>query len=111
VKRKPRELFHFRVALIAIRALPIAVLIFFIPMHLLGVDSNLMSPGGPALAIGVLVNAAIVMVENNYRRLSAGTRDTRRVLDLERRRIHQCPQTGMPAPFSRLLKIRYLVPK
>lgn len=63
-------LFHFRSALIAILALPIAVLVSFIPMHLLGVSSNIMSLGGLALAIGVLVDASIVMVENGYRHLS-----------------------------------------
>ncbi|MGI9075442.1 MAG: efflux RND transporter permease subunit [Bryobacteraceae bacterium] len=63
-------LLHFRSALIAILSLPIAVLISFIPMHLLGVSSNIMSLGGLALAIGVLVDASIVMVENGYRRLS-----------------------------------------
>jgi Cu(I)/Ag(I) efflux system membrane protein CusA/SilA len=63
-------LLHFRSALIAIVTLPIAVLISFIPMHLLGVSSNIMSLGGLALAVGVLVDAAIVMVENGYRRLS-----------------------------------------
>src|SRR6202012_146134 len=50
-------LFHFRSALIAILALPIAVIVSFIPMHLLGVSSTLMSLGGIALAIGVLVDA------------------------------------------------------
>src|ERR1700722_11097510 len=63
-------LFHFRSALIAIVALPIAVLMSFIPMYWLGVSSNIMSLGGIALAIGVLVDASIVIVENGYRRLS-----------------------------------------
>ncbi len=63
-------LLHFRSALIAILTLPIAVLISFSAMHLLGVSSNIMSLGGLALAIGVLVDAAIVMVENGFRRLS-----------------------------------------
>jgi Cu(I)/Ag(I) efflux system membrane protein CusA/SilA len=63
-------LLHFRSALIAILALPVAVLVSFIPMHLLGVSSNIMSLGGLALAIGVLVDASIVMVENGYRHLS-----------------------------------------
>ena len=63
-------LLHFRSALVAIIALPIAVLISFLPMHLLGVSSNIMSLGGLALAIGVLVDAAIVMVENGYRVVS-----------------------------------------
>src|SRR5213079_3058944 len=63
-------LFHFRSALIPILTLPIAVLASFIPMHYLHVSSNIMSLGGLALAIGVLVDAAIVMVENGYRHLS-----------------------------------------
>ncbi len=63
-------LFHFRSALIPIITLPIAVVASFIPMHYLHVSSNIMSLGGLALAIGVLVDAAIVMVENGYRHLS-----------------------------------------
>ena len=63
-------LFHFRSALIPILTLPIAVVASFIPMHYLHVTSNIMSLGGLALAIGVLVDAAIVMVENGYRHLS-----------------------------------------
>jgi Cu(I)/Ag(I) efflux system membrane protein CusA/SilA len=63
-------LFHFRSALIPIITLPIAVIASFIPMYYLGVSSNIMSLGGLALAIGVLVDAAIVMVENGYRHLS-----------------------------------------
>jgi copper/silver efflux system protein len=63
-------LLHFRSALIVILTLPIAVLISFLPMYLLGVSSNIMSLGGLALAIGVLVDAAIVMVENGHRRLA-----------------------------------------
>jgi copper/silver efflux system protein len=63
-------LFHFRSALIPILTLPIAVAASFIPMSYLGVSTNIMSLGGLALAIGVLVDAAIVMVENGYRHLS-----------------------------------------
>src|SRR5215472_8598380 len=63
-------LFHFRSALIPVITLPIAVLASFIPMYYLRVSSNIMSLGGLALAIGVLVDAAIVMVENGYRHLS-----------------------------------------
>jgi Cu(I)/Ag(I) efflux system membrane protein CusA/SilA len=63
-------LFHFRSALIPILTLPIALVISFIPMYYLHVSSNIMSLGGLALAIGVLVDAAIVMVENGYRHLS-----------------------------------------
>ena len=63
-------LFHFRSALVPILALPIAVVASFIPMYYLDVNSNIMSLGGLALAIGVLVDAAIVMVENAYRHVS-----------------------------------------
>jgi len=63
-------LFHFRSALIPILTLPIALVISFIPLYYLNVSSNIMSLGGLALAIGVLVDAAIVMVENGCRHLS-----------------------------------------
>ena len=63
-------LFHFRSAMVPILTLPIAVLAAFIPMYFLHVSSNIMSLGGLALAIGVLIDAAIVMVENGYRSLA-----------------------------------------
>ncbi len=63
-------LFHFRSALVPIITLPIAVLAAFIPMYYLKVSSNIMSLGGLALAIGVLIDAAIVMVENGYKHLA-----------------------------------------
>src|SRR5947207_12150038 len=63
-------LFHFRSALVPILALPVAVVASFIPMYYLGITSNIMSLGGLALAIGVLVDASIVMVENAYRHVS-----------------------------------------
>src|SRR6185437_16473193 len=66
-------LFHFRSALVPILTLPIAVMAAFIPMLYLHVSSNIMSLGGLALAIGVLVDAAIVMVENGYRHLAERT--------------------------------------
>src|SRR5437868_3066646 len=63
-------LFHFRSALIPIITLPIAVVDSFLAMYYLRVSSNIMLLGVLALAIGVLVDAAIVMVENGYRHLS-----------------------------------------
>ncbi len=63
-------LFHVRSALVPILALPVALVASFIPMYYLGVSSNIMSLGGLALAIGVMVDAAIVMVENAYRHVS-----------------------------------------
>jgi Cu(I)/Ag(I) efflux system membrane protein CusA/SilA len=100
-------LFHFRSALIAILALPIAVLVSFIPMYWLGVSSNIMSLGGLALAIGVLVDASIVMVENGYRHLSERQeRDSSPVLRPERKTIliNAAKQVG-PALFFSLLII------
>ncbi|MGI8959023.1 MAG: efflux RND transporter permease subunit [Bryobacteraceae bacterium] len=100
-------LFHFRSALIAILALPIAVLISFIPMYVFGVSSNIMSLGGLALAIGVLVDASIVMVENGYRHLSERQEtDASPVPERERRRVllNAAKQVG-PALFFSLLII------
>ena len=100
-------LFHFRSTLIAIVALPVAVLISFIPIYLLGVSSNIMSLGGLALAIGVLVDASIVMVENGYRHLSERQqRNAAPVLEPERRHIliGAAKQVG-PALFFSLLII------
>ncbi len=98
-------LFHFRSALIPILTLPIAVLAAFIPMYYLHVSSNIMSLGGLALAIGVLVDAAIVMVENGYRQLSEHQAE-RSVSEPERRRIllDSAKQVG-PAIFFSLLII------
>ncbi|TSA02428.1 MAG: efflux RND transporter permease subunit [Nitrospiraceae bacterium] len=62
-------LFHLRSALVAILILPVAVLLAFIPMAYLKVTSNIMSLGGIAIAIGAMVDAAIVMVENAHKRL------------------------------------------
>jgi copper/silver efflux system protein len=63
-------LLHFQSALVIILTLPIAVLFSFITMKLLGVSSNIMSLGGIAIAVGVLVDAGVIMVENCYRHLS-----------------------------------------
>src|SRR2546425_13218824 len=62
-------LFHFRSALVVILILPVAVLLSFIPTAYLKVTSNIMSLGGIAIAIGAMVDAAIVMVENAHKRL------------------------------------------
>jgi copper/silver efflux system protein len=62
-------LFHVRSALVAILTLPIAILLSFISMYYLKLTSNIMSLGGIAIAIGAMVDAAIVMVENAHKRL------------------------------------------
>src|SRR2546425_2532018 len=100
-------LFHFRSALIPILTLPIAVTASFIPMYYLHVSSNIMSLGGLALAIGVLVDAAIVMVENGYRHLSEHqSADSGPVPETERRPIllDAAKQVG-PAIFFSLVII------
>ncbi len=98
-------LFHFRSAFVPILALPIAVLASFIPMYYLHVTSNIMSLGGLALAIGVLVDAAIVMVENGYRHL-AEAQAAGEVDEPQRRRIllDAAKQVG-PAIFFSLVII------
>ncbi len=62
-------LFHLRSALVAIVSLPLGVLAAFIVMRYQGVNANLMSLGGIAIAIGAMVDAAIVMVENAHKRI------------------------------------------
>ncbi|MBU2450039.1 MAG: efflux RND transporter permease subunit [Gammaproteobacteria bacterium] len=62
-------LMHVRSALVAILTLPIGILIAFIAMRSLGMGSNIMSLGGIAIAIGAMVDAAIVMIENAHKRL------------------------------------------
>ena len=62
-------LLHFRSSLVPIVALPMAVGLSFIPMYFLGINSNIMSLGGIAIAIGAMVDASIVLVENAHKRL------------------------------------------
>ncbi len=62
-------LFHLRSALVAIIGLPVGILIAFIVMHQQGINANIMSLGGIAIAIGAMVDAAIVMIENAHKQL------------------------------------------
>ena len=62
-------LLHVRSALVAIITLPLGVLIAYLCMYLLGLSSNIMSLGGIAIAIGAMVDAAIVMIENAHKHL------------------------------------------
>jgi Cu(I)/Ag(I) efflux system membrane protein CusA/SilA len=64
-------LFHLRSALVAVVALPVGVLAAFVVMRWQGVNANIMSLGGIAIAIGAMVDAAIVMVENVHKHLEA----------------------------------------
>ncbi len=71
-------LLHMRSALVAIVMLPIGVLLAFASMYALGIGSNIMSLGGIAIAIGAMVDAAIVMIENAHKRLERATPDENR---------------------------------
>jgi len=62
-------LLHFGSSIVPIIALPISVGLAFIPMYFLGINSNIMSLGGIAIAIGAMVDASIVLVENAHKRL------------------------------------------
>ena len=62
-------LLHFRSTLIPVLLLPVAVLLAFIPMKQMGLTANIMSLGGIAIAIGAMVDAAIIVVENVHQRL------------------------------------------
>jgi Cu(I)/Ag(I) efflux system membrane protein CusA/SilA len=64
-------LLHVRSALVVIVSLPLGVLVSFIVMHYQGVNANIMSLGGIAIAIGAMVDAAIVMIENVHKHLEA----------------------------------------
>ena len=64
-------LFHLRSALVAIVTLPLGMLAAFIVMHYQGVNANIMSLGGIAIAIGAMVDAAVVMIENAHKQLEA----------------------------------------
>ena len=96
-------LLHVRSALVAIVMLPVGILIAFIAMHALGINSNLMSLGGIAIAIGAMIDAAIVMIENAHKhieRLPAGHTHADRVDAM----IAACQEVG-PALFFSLLII------
>ena len=109
-------LFHLRSALIPILALPIAVIATFIPMYYLQISSNIMSLGGLALAIGVLVDASIVMVENGYRHLSEAQHEASQkgesISEPERQRIllSAAKQVGRPIFFSLIIIVVSFLP-
>jgi Cu(I)/Ag(I) efflux system membrane protein CusA/SilA len=101
-------LLHFRSAFVPIFALPIAVAVSFIPMYLLKLTSNIMSLGGIALSIGVVVDASIVMVENGYRHLSEGTAEARQ--NSFSTVIRACQQVGRGIFFSLVIIIVSFIP-
>ncbi len=93
-------LMHVRSALVAIVMLPVGVLIAFTLMHALGLNSNIMSLGGIAIAIGAMVDAAIVMIENAHKHIERAPPDAPRLQLI----IDACKEVG-PALFFSLLII------
>ena len=93
-------LLHVRSALVAIITLPLGILIAYLCMYLLGLSSNIMSLGGIAIAIGAMVDAAIVMIENAHKRLERAAPDRTRTEVI----IEAAIQVG-PALFFSLLII------
>ncbi|MDH5385419.1 MAG: CusA/CzcA family heavy metal efflux RND transporter, partial [Candidatus Aminicenantes bacterium] len=71
-------LWHFPSAMIPVITIPLAVLISFIPFRLLGITANIMSLGGIAIAIGTMVDAAIVVVEQTHKKLEEWERTGRK---------------------------------
>jgi Cu(I)/Ag(I) efflux system membrane protein CusA/SilA len=93
-------LMHARSALVAIVMLPVGVLMALIAMHWLGLNSNIMSLGGIAIAIGAMVDAAIVMIENAHKHLERAPPEASRLQVM----IDACREVG-PALFFSLLII------
>ncbi len=92
-------LLHARSALVAIITLPLGILISFIVMRAIGVNANIMSLGGIAIAIGAMVDAAIVMIENMHKHLerSEGEVDRWEIV------LESSKQVGPPLFFSLLI--------
>ena len=92
-------LWHFRSALVAILTLPLSILLSFVAMRYIGLGSNIMSLGGIAIAIGAMIDAAIIMIENAHKHLEhdTGERPRRDVL------IEAAQEVGRPLFFSLLI--------
>ena len=100
-------LMHARSAFVAIVTLPLGILMAFIVMRIQGLNANIMSLGGIAIAIGTMVDGAIVMLENGHKQLAQASTDKGRALNNQERweAIEQaCRQVG-PALFFSLLVI------
>ncbi len=93
-------LLHVRSALVAIVMLPVGVLMAFIAMHALGINSTIMSLGGIAIAVGAMIDAAIVMIENAHKHLERAAPETPRLQVL----VESAIEVG-PALFFSLLII------
>jgi copper/silver efflux system protein len=95
-------LWHVPSALIPITTIPLAILISFIPMNALGVNANIMSLGGIAIAIGAMVDASIVVVEQTHKRLEEWERGGRQG-DSHRVIVEAVKEVGGPSFFALLV--------
>ncbi len=95
-------LWHIPSALIPILTIPIAVAISFIPMRMMGLTSNIMSLGGIAIAVGAMVDAAIVVVEQTHKKLEEWER-TGRKEDYHRVIVNAVKEVGGPSFFALLV--------
>jgi copper/silver efflux system protein len=92
-------LLHLRSTLVPVLSLPVAVGLAFVPMVFLGINSNIMSLGGIAIAIGAMVDAAIVLVENAHKHLESAPPGANRQKVL----IEAAKEVGPPIFFSLLI--------
>ncbi len=92
-------LWHFRSALVAILTLPLSILLSFVAMKYLGLGSNIMSLGGIAIAIGAMVDAAIIMIENAHKHIEHAAPGRSRLDVL----IEAAQEVGRPLFFSLLI--------
>ncbi len=95
-------LWHIPSAAIPIVTIPVAVIISFIPMRMLGISSNIMSLGGIAIAVGAMVDAAIVVVEQTHKKLEEWER-TGRKEDYHRVIVNAVKEVGGPSFFALLV--------
>jgi Cu(I)/Ag(I) efflux system membrane protein CusA/SilA len=95
-------LWHFPSAIIPVLTIPISIVLAFIPMRLMGVTSNIMSLGGIAIAVGAMVDAAIVVVEQTHKKLEEWER-TGRHEDYHQVVINAVKEVGGPSFFALLV--------
>src|SRR5205823_4990903 len=103
-------LLHFRSILIVTIPLPLAVLTSFLAMYYVGISSNIMSLAGIAIAIGVLVDAAIVVTENAFRYVEQRGIDTRDRAAVTRAVLDSTHLVGRPIFFSMAIIVFAFIP-
>lgn len=105
-------LLHFRSIIRILIELPISILIAFILMYLFGISSNIMSLGGIILAVGVIVDSSIVLVENAYRNLAKALEEKKQLTPAEYKKISvdSAKQVGRAIFFSELIILTSFLP-